>query len=228
MSMDSSMHYVRKRKYFTMGDLLNAMTTPPTGTQTVGEVIQSAAGTVGDSPEVFIDEVGSTIGAGTFGFSGYGFSANLADKIAALLRIPCDLDPFKPVGFRIHWTGSAAASSGRGVTWTPTFNAVAKGAVLVTIASITTALDTVITNSLNTLANGNEWSPRGIKNNCFSLTREQVESGAVLQIALDATLNSSPGTIHLYGIEMDYAVQLCEGPGSLVDQPLRANSTAAL
>jgi len=222
MITDHNIGWKRKTEYFSIGDLFNALTTPATGTITQGEGIQVAAGTVGDSPVVFLGELS------TFGISGLQFASTPANIFAALLRIPTDLDPKFPVGFRYHYSASAAASAGRGVTWTSFFNAVAKGGTLVTVASIATALDTAFGNSLNTGANANEWSDRGIKNNCFDLTREQIESGAVLQLSIESVFNSSPGTITMFGLEMDYAPYMCEGTGNLVDRPLRSNDVSAL
>jgi len=221
MSMDSAMHWVRKKKFYTIGDLLNGMTTPATGTLAAGEGIQSAAGTVGDSPEVSLAELS------TFGISGLQFTATIADKLAFILRLPYDLDPKFPVGMRINHSASAAAGAGVGITWVPTYKIIKKSAAVVTIASVTTALNTTIALKLNSIANGNEWSSRGIINS-LGLTREELEDGAIMQLALDCTYGTTPGTVTLFGVEIDYAKYTCEGPGSLVDQPLRANSLAAL
>ena len=222
MIRDQNIDAIRKRKYFSIGDLFTALTTPATGTITQGEGIQAAAGTVGDAPVVFLGELS------TFGISGIQFASTTADILCALLRIPYDLDPKFPVGFRYHYSASAAASAGRGVTWTSYFKALAKGATIVTVASVDTALDNAFGNSLNTGANANEWSDRGVKKNGFGLSRKQIELGAVLQISIETVHNSSPGTITMFGLEMDYVPYTTVGGGHIKDAPYRSDYSNSL
>jgi len=208
MISDRNVGWIRKREYYTYYDLRSLITRAETGTLTEGQILANP-----------VDTSLAMLEISTLGLVGITFTA-AGKLLQGIMKLPTDLDPGYPVGFRVNWSNTGAAAAGRGVTWLLLADAIKKGAVF---AAATTALNTVIAESLVTIANGNEWSPRGIKNN-LGVTRGDIEDGVNLSIVLEAdVVDASVAGVNFLGIELDYAVCACVGSGNEIDNPLSAS-----
>ena len=204
MIRDNNIDYYRKRLYLDYWNLHGLISKADGGATTFaeGEIINSPTDT-----GVTLKEIS------TLGIVGLDFAAG-GDILLGCIRCPLDLDPQWPVGFRLNWCGSAGAAANRGVTWIMLLDAIKKG---VALATATTALDTPFVESLNTVALGNEWTARAIKNK-IGLSRAEIEDGAQLSFSLECDIIDS-GTCGLLGIELDYVPVLTIGGGSNYDRP---------
>ena len=146
-------------------------------------------------------------------------------------RVPIDLDPQFPLGFRVCWTADVSgtnAAFGNGTTtgWVLNFNTRIKGAVL---AIPSTVLDTVVpvpnlyldSTGIGPNTDGIlQWTGRGIKN-FIGITRSQIEDGAFFGInAIAPGTVTAMTTAYILGVEMDYSALSTMGAGSEIDEPL--------
>lgn len=218
MIRDGNIDLIRRRRYYAPFEL-NALIVPAvdeatTQAFTEGELFQNPDAASKVAPEIFLKEVSS------FNITGLGLSA-AGSLINGAIRVPPDLDPLWPVGFRVNWSSTGAAGS---ATWLLLLKTIAKGAAFVAKASVTTALDTVLGLNALTLANGNEWTRRGIKNK-IGLSRDAIEEGAMLgfTLELDAVGTIAASTVTFLGLELDYVPVLTIGGGSNYDRPTKSS-----
>jgi len=212
MLQDQAIDWIRKRKvwsYWELKGLISAALTAGAGSEAFAEggIIQSPT----DSG-VVLGEI-STLGIVAAKFSAAG------DIMLGEVDLPYDVDPNYPVGFRINWSGPGTAGAGVGVTWILLHKVIKKGAVF---SAGDVALDTVFGESLITIANGNEWTSRGIKKR-LGLTRKDVEDGAALSLSIEADIIDAGTFAHLLNLEMDYVPITTVGSGCHTDRPLFTN-----
>lgn len=155
-----------------------------------------------------------------------------ADEIMSFaFRIPKDLDPQWPVGFKVHWTLDHDGVDPATASWILLADFLARGGV---IAVSSTALDTIIP-LLSTYEDTSEdatvvtdslyqVSARGIKTD-IGLTRENIEEGSLFvgNLELDAIANAQGNLGILLALEMDYVPWKTQGEGSFIDRPLQRN-----
>ena len=214
---DQHIESIRKRIYYGPFDLhaliIAAVDEATTNAFAEGELLQNPDAASKVAPEIFMREVA------TFNISGLAFSA-AGSLINGAFRVPYDLDPKFPVGFRVNFSSLDGSGS---ATFILLLKTIAKGAAFVVKGSVTTALDTLLGLNSVTIANGNEWTRRGILNKT-GLSRDAIEEGANLgfTLELDAVSGILATDITLLGIEMDYAVQQTVGQGNLLDRPTKS------
>lgn len=213
MNQDQNIAWMRKRLWI-----------PPFGMQGIG--MHAAADVVLHSLETVAAEYSeiTSVGMG-------GVTLGDGEFINGYIRCPYDLDPDKPVGFRIAYTIDHDGAGDATVSWILLQNAIAEG---IAIALPATALDTIIplldaytddsgvsvvTDFLLQMTN------RGIRNR-IGLTRVQIEKCAFLtfKVEMDAAIEET--TVRYIGLEMDYAVMKTQGFGSHLDQPLQSDGQA--
>lgn len=214
---DQHIDSIRKRIYYGPFDL-HALIIPAVDEATTqafaeGELLQNPDAASKVAPEIFMREVA------TFNITGLAFSA-AGSLINGKIRVPYDLDPKFPIGFRVNFSSLDGSGS---ATFILLLKTIAKGAAFVVKGSVTTALDTLLGLNAVTIANGNEWTRRGILNK-IGLSRDAIEEGANLgfTLELDAVSGILATDITLLGIEMDYAVQQTVGQGNLLDRPTKS------
>ena len=185
------------------------------------------------SVDVALGQAGETAGVTPVEITNVGMNTWVmtdAELINGFIPCPYDLDPDKPVGYKIAWTMSQDGSTANANTdWILLVGTEKVGGA---ISLPATALDTIIpTPSLYSDAAAAavdfllQWTGRGIKN-LIGLTRAEIEAGAFLTFKLE--LNSALGetAVNLIGIMMDYAVMRTVGQGSHTDQPLQSDGQA--
>lgn len=140
--------------------------------------------------------------------------------LEGIWRVPYDLDPTKPIGFRVLYT-----ATGTTVTTTSWIVlAVFKHAQAAVADSASGALDTPIALATATIAASVlGYTARGIKN-ANAISKAQVFAGAFLQFSVEldavgAGLDTS-NFITLLGLEIDYARMATRFPHAEQDQPL--------
>ena len=218
MIRDTQIDSIRKRLYLRPLDLNAligiAINEGGAANYTEGQILQNPDAASKTAPEVFQKEVSS------FNITGIGFSAT-GSVINGTIKTPYDIDPKWPIGFRVNWTSTSGSGS---ATWALLTRNTVKGAALVVKGSILTALNTVFPASAVTVANGNEWSARGILNK-LGLSRDQIEEGAHLQFTLNlsAVVTIAASSITFLGLEMDYVPVLTIGQGTHTDRPQKSS-----
>jgi len=156
----------------------------------------------------------------TFGIVGITFA--VGDFMQGVIRDLNMIDPTFPLGFRIHWNNSGGASAGRGLTWLLLVSVIKQGIAYKVANGV---LNTVIAESLVTVAGGNEVSPRGILTaRSLNLNQQDIEAGAKLVFQLEAdVVDASVANVRYMGIEMDWVPHLTTGTGSFTDAPVQAD-----
>lgn len=144
-----------------------------------------------------------------------GLRMNDADIMWGWVYCPIDLDPKWDIGVRVNFTQPDAVSTG--VTFTVLYGIENAGDV---ISAPATALDTVLTEkNAGGAAIENLWTNRGlIKASTYSLTRAQIEGGAILTWKIVAT-TVDPADCSLLCLEIDYAPVKCVGSGNDSSRP---------
>lgn len=214
--VDKVIDWARKRKYWSVHELGMMITGAHTADETFneGEILSAPR----DEANVFLLEISD------YGIVGFQIAAADDDDgqlCYGYTRCPNDLDPTFPVGFKIHWTQSAAVTVG--VTFKLEIGTTLVGAAIKAEDGLT-VLDTVIAESNAGGAWYNQMSPRGIKNS-IGLTRAQIEAGAMLSFGFEAdVIDATIVNCTLLGLEMDYIPIKCEAQGSEPFQPLTTHS----
>ena len=135
-------------------------------------------------------------------------------------RVPYDLDPKFPVGFRVNWSQASAVTDG--TTFVMQTGVDKKDAAFQAITAYT-ALDTILAESNAGGASYNQWTTRGIRT-AIGLTRSEIEDGAILRMEVEAdVVDTGQDKVTILGIEMDYVQQTCQGIGSESDRPLTSS-----
>ena len=156
----------------------------------------------------------------TFGFGGFHIQT-AGDVYSTFLRVPNDVDPRYPMGFKINYV-SGSSTAADIVDWIILADFKAENVALL---APTTVLDTVIdvAGTIGTAtADLNNWSSRGVKDADF-LTRDEIEAGAAMMfsVELDSTQTTlSSEELHMLGVEIDYVPQRTRGRGHEMDSRL--------
>lgn len=216
MIRDQNIDYIRKRLFigpFDFNALITPAVTAGAGSEAFGEgeLLQNptSSGEI-TAPDINLKEIGST------NIVGLGFSA-AGDIVKGSIKVPYDLDPKWPVGFRVNFTNNNASAG------TATFILLVEPFKkdVAFSATVDNALDTVIGISASTAQLINKWTGRGIKRS-IGFTRQEVLEGARLGLSLelDAVATIAATDVVLLGLEMDYVPAIAEGNGCLVDRAL--------
>lgn len=175
------------------------------------------------------DTIGSGIDAavfpselGSLGFSPIIMTAG--DQLPIMVRVPKDVDPQFPIGYRVHWTALHDNDGDAAATFTLLTRVCKKG---VAIAAAAAALDTVLVSDNYVNDSGvqsvtdhlYQITARGIDNS-LGITRKDIETGALLLLYLESTtIDADITTLYLIGLEMDYVPWKTEGQGSNYYRP---------
>ena len=141
------------------------------------------------------------------------------------IKVPHDLDPGFPIGFRVHWTADHDGTGSLTASWIMLQKFIARGAA---IAVAATVLDTIIpllspyqdTSGDVTVVTDflYQVSGRGILDSC-GLTRKQIEEAAMFigKLELDAAIEET--SIRLIALELDYVPWKTQGQGNNYSRP---------
>lgn len=144
--------------------------------------------------------------------------------IETLFRLPNDIDPSFPIGFRVVWTTDSTTAAD-GVTW---LILAAKKALEAAITGAAAgALDTpIVADNPSGTAYTIQETARGVKNkNWFTVSQLLAGLYCELSIELDATdVDIDTGTgvesVWFLGLVMDYVPMLTRQPHAYTDAPL--------
>ncbi len=128
---------------------------------------------------------------------------------------PWDMNWLHPIGFQVKYsTASATAADDR--HWVLLYDVVAEDAA---IAVATTALSTaIVAETDNGTADAWQYSPRGILNGA-TLTKANVEQGAIMLLNLVLLLDDAGEEMNMYGLRIDYMSKQWQGAPNDRDAP---------
>lgn len=185
--------------------------------------------------DVALGQAGETAGVTPVEITNVGMNSWLmgtdGELINGCIICPYDLDPDKPIGYRIVYTIDHDGTGSATTHWILLTGTEVRGAAISVPA---TALDTLIGVDTYKDTAGDattvvdfllQISPRGI-DNILGLTRKQIEEGALITWSLEQNAAVNDTDVHLLGIWMDYAVMRTVGTGSHIDQPLQSDGQA--
>lgn len=155
--------------------------------------------------------MGMTIAADDF--MGYG------------IRLPKDVDPKFPLGFRVHWTADHDGSDPLTTSWILLQKIIARGAAIAAAASVLDTIIPLLSPYQDTAGDATvvtdflyQVSGRGILASP-GVTRAQIEEGVLFlgKLELDAAANVT--TVRLIALEIDYVPWKTQGEGNFIDRP---------
>ncbi len=130
-------------------------------------------------------------------------------------HIPYDMNWLHPIGFQVKYS-TASADSSDDRHWVVLYDVIAEDAA---IAVATTALDTaIVAETDNGTANAWQYSPRGILDG-ETLTKVNVEQGAILLLNLVLLLEDASEEMNMYGLRIDYMPKQWQGAPSKYNAP---------
>lgn len=207
MIVDGQLHWMRKRIFLTADTM---------------QGVDWNAGTSYETAGITMVQV-TNVGMGTWIMTDGEF-------LNGYIPVPHDLDPRHPIGFRVHYTLDHDGAGDAWTSWILLQTAIAEG---IAIALPATALDTAIAlqDAYTTNLGVNsvtdflyQVSARGIRN-AIGLTRQQIETGALITLKLEMDAADQETTVHFIGLEMDYVPHKMVGVGSETDRSLVAAGT---